>query len=141
MNQPPFQLEFSSGRGLLDARAVWASVAGPHRLALTLTHSVEMRTDRAVQIIKNLGAADAYVFAGVALPFDAPLVPLPVFFGGSEQLGKNAGSPYLLTPQMGGGGFGVSGFMQLVLPGEQLYGQLAPGGPLTQRVVVAEVVF
>lgn len=136
-------ITFSSGKGLLDARALWAAVVGPHRLAMAQGKSVELGQEDPEQIAQNIGAADALKFVGVALPFDATAVPLATIFSREAQLGKNASAPYNLNGQMGGGGFGPTGFMQLLLPGEQLYALIAPvgGAPTSQRVVVAEVVF
>lgn len=142
--QAPLQIELSSGKGLLDARALWASIVGPQRLAVTRSKSVQLTQDSGTVIYKNLGSADGYVFVGVALPISAPTNPLNVIFGTSDQLGINAGAPYVLNSQMGGGGYGPSGFMQLLLPGEQLYGQIVHPGlavGFTQRVVVAAVTF
>ncbi len=139
----PFQVQFTSGKGLLDARALWASVVGPHRLALASKRSVILRVDQSVEIYKNIASADAYVFIGVALPVNAGTNPLRIVAGeDSESLGFNNGTPQILNSQMGGGGYGASGFMQLLQPGEQLYAQInEPGFAGTQSVVVAAVTF
>ncbi len=141
--QPPFSLETFSGEGLASLRALWASIVGPHRLAIARSKSVQLRQDAPAEIYKNMGAADGYVMVGVALPVNAPTNPLSVVFGDNgDMLGINASAPYILTSQMGGGGFGPSGFMQLLLPGEQLYAQIVDTGiaaGTTQRVVVAAV--
>lgn len=139
---PPFSLETFSGRGLADARALWAAIVGPHRLAIARSKSIELRQDAGGEIYKNIGAADGYVLVGVALPISAPTNPLNVIFGDSDQLGINASAPFVLNSQMGGGGFGPTGFMQLLLPGEQLYAQIVDTSitsGATQRVVVAAV--
>ena len=141
--QAPFSLETFSGEGLADARALWAAIVGPHRLAIARSKSIELRQDAPAEIYKNIGAADGYIFVGVALPITAATNPLNVLFGDNgDMLGTNSNAPYVLNSQMGGGGFGPSGFMQLLLPGEQLYAQIVDTGiaaGTTQRVVVAAV--
>lgn len=140
--QTPFSLETFSGTGLASARALWATIVGPHRLAIARSKTITLRQDAGVEIYKSIGAADAYILVGVALPITAPTNPLSVIFGSSDLLGTNASAPYFLTSQMGGGGFGPTGFMQLLLPGEQLYGQIVDPGiaaGTTQSVVVAAV--
>lgn len=138
----PFSLETFSGEGLASARALWAAIVGPHRLAIARSNSITLRQDVGVEVAKNIGAAGGYVLVGVALPISAPTNPLNVVFGDSDTLGINASAPYVLNSQMGGGGFGPTGFMQLLLPGEQLYAQIVHVGlaaGFTQSVVVAAV--
>lgn len=138
----PFDIELASGKGLLSARALWASIVGPHRLAVAKGSSVTLSNSQAAVIAKNLGAADVYMFVGVALPGANPApAALSVLFSREEALGINASAPFNINGQMGGGGFGPSGFIQMLMPDEQLFAQIAPGGPATQRVVVAQVQF
>ena len=135
-------LEITDVVGLGNARALWASIVGPYRLAMADKKSVRLTPDNGVQLYKNIGAAEGYVLVGVALPIGAPINPLAIIAGDGEQLGTNSGTPQILTNQMGGGGLSVSGFMQLLLPGEQLYAQIVdPAFPpnTTQQVVVASV--
>jgi hypothetical protein len=67
---------------------------------------------------------------------------LSTVFGKDDNLGVNSGAPYILIPQLGGGGFGPNGFMQLLLPGESLYAQIVGAGmPAQVRVTVAKVIF
>jgi hypothetical protein len=137
-------IELTHGRGLLDARALWASIVGPHRLAMTTKRTVELRVDRAVEIARNIGLADAFVFVGVSLPANAPTIPLLILTGQEETLGESTSGSQVLTNQMGGGAFAPSGFMQLLQPGEQLFAQIndpAVAAGFTQRVVVAAVTF
>jgi hypothetical protein len=142
---PGFELQSNSGRGLLDGRALWAAEVGRERLAMARTATFSLSLTDSVCITKNLGASDAYVFVGVSLPASAGVgLFMPVWLSREESLGDNS-APFFLTSVMGklGGGVGVTGgFTQLLLPGEQLYAQMAPGGPLAtgQRVVVAAVV-
>jgi hypothetical protein len=104
--------------------------------------SLELSGTDPTCIVKNLGASDAYVFAGVALPASALAIsPLLVWASREEALGDSTSAVYTINNQMGGGGFGPTGFMQLLLPGEQLYMQIAVGAPATQRIVVATVSF
>jgi hypothetical protein len=135
-------IEVFSGRGLLDARALWASIVGPQRLAMAQRSVARLSAENPALIHKNLGAADSYAFVGVALPARSPMVTLGAIFGRDNSLGDNTGAPSILTRHMGGGGLAVTGFMQLLLPGEQLYAQMsdpaiAPG--TIQNVVVAVV--
>ena len=137
----PIQISLTSGRGLLDSKALWACVVGPHRLAMAQGRSVQMSRTEAVLLVKNMGAADAYVFAGVAVPFDENLGALNVMMSRESELGANTKAPYVITPQRGGGGFGPAGFMQMLAPGEQLYGQITDPAVDERRVVVATVQF
>jgi hypothetical protein len=137
-------IELTHGRGLLDARALWATIVGPHRLAMSITRSVRLRTDDPVEIAKNIGSADAFVFVGVALPVNAPINPLRVIAGPGDSLGFNNSAPQILTAQMGGGAFAPTGFMQLLQPGEQLYmliNDVAFPAGTEQGVIVATVTF
>jgi hypothetical protein len=131
------RIELVSGAGLLDARAMWASIVGPHRLAMAPRKPVTMFLDRTIELVKNLGASDVYVFAGVALPFNSPTNPLAVLFDKNEETGFNNGLPGVLVPQVN---MSFS-FMQLLLPGEQLYGRIVSPGVATQNVVVSTVMF
>lgn len=134
-------LQLLSGKGLLEARAIWAALVGPHRLALARSKAVTLSTTQAVEIYKNLAAADAVVFVGVSLPAGAA-GPIPVFFNASGEGGRNTGTPAALVSQMIGGTFINEGFTQILLPGDQLFGQLDPSAPAaTQQVVVSAVVF
>lgn len=138
----PFEIELARGKGLLDARALWASVVGPHRLAAAKGSSVQLSNSRAEEVARNMGASDALMFVGVALPGANPAAaPVSILFSRMEMLGVNASAPFNVNGQMGGGGFGQTGFMQLLLPGEQLFAQIAPGGPAALAVVVAQVQF
>ena len=140
--QPTFRIETSSGKDLLDARALWASIVGPQRLAMSQGAPINLFNNAPAKIHKNLGASKAYVFIGVALPPDSPFATLQVAFGRSDSLGANQSAPYILNGQMGGGPFAPSGFMQLLLPGEDLFAQIVQaGGPAAARVTVAKVMF
>ena len=140
---PGFDFKSDQGRGLLDARALWAAQVGPQRLAMARTASVVVTAADSVKITKNLGASDAYVFVGVSLPATSPAPFISMWLSREEALGDNSSAPFLITTQMGAhGGVGViGGFTQLLQPGEDLYAQLVTGGPVRQRVVVAAVVF
>lgn len=137
--QPPHsRLQFDQGDGLLQARALWAAQVGPWRLAMAKGSAVELRNDRAEEIAKNMGAANAVMVVGVSFraggPFETAL------FGDQETLGENTSAPYSLSPNMGPYGE-VPGFVQILLPGEQIYGQLARGGTPRLWVVVKQVQF
>jgi hypothetical protein len=150
----PFGLDLDRGQGLLGARALWAGVVGPSRLAMAKGSSLQLGRDRPTEIAKNLGAADAVMFVGVslAMPDDTQTAvqfqQAGALFGGDNQLGRNASMPTILLPSMPGYQFAF-GFTQILMPGEQLYGQLSGGnnlGPLgasvdTARVVVKQVQF
>jgi hypothetical protein len=129
------KIEMVSGKGLLDARALWASIVGPQRLAMAQKTVAKLTNTNAVEISKNLGASNAYVFIGVGLPFPAPMATLNVVFGRDEQLGFNSGYPQLLTKSP------VNfAFTQLLQPGEQLFCQITDA-VAQQNVVVAAVMF
>lgn len=131
------------GSGLLSAKVLWAGIVGPHRLAMARRTSLRITNTEARSIYKNLGAAEAVVFVGVSLPGNYQGNPIITAFGSSDMLGANTGSPGTLVTQMGGGGLSVSGFMQILLPGEQLYAQIVDPtfGGGEQNVVVANVTF
>jgi len=129
------KIELVSGKGLLDARALWASIVGPQRLAMAQKTVAKLVNTNAVEIFKNLGASNAYVLVGVGLPFSASMATLNVVFGRDEQLGTNSGYPQLLTKSP------VNfAFTQLLLPGEQLFCQITDA-VAQQNAVVAAVMF
>jgi hypothetical protein len=140
---PAVRLELDAGEGLLSARALWAAIVGPHRLAMATGTSKTLFTSKSTEVAKNIGAANVYVFVGISLPPGAEVSPLTVYLSREPDLGKNASATYLLNGQMGGGGFGPSGFMQLLGPGEQLFAKIAEdlGAPETQKIVVSQVQF
>ena len=142
----------ASGQDLLDARAMWAAIVGPQRLAMAQKKSVVLNRTRGVLLAENIAAADGYAFVGVALPPGTTPgldFPLGFLFSKDDTLGLNSSFPMGLAPAGGifgaNGGFGLQNmFMQLLLPGEQLFGQLANGGIFEiteQRVIVAQVMF
>lgn len=138
-------LKLLSGRGLLDARALWATLVGPNRLAMAQAKSLTLHVDRSTELFKSMGAADAYVFIGVSLPAGDPggAGGIPVLMGRDSELGVNTSIPSLISTIMIGGTFFPVGFTQLVMPGEQLYAKLAPpvAPGTTQQIVVSAVVF
>jgi hypothetical protein len=148
----PFGLELDRGQGLLGARALWAGVVGPSRLAMAKGSSLILRRDRPVEVAKNMGSADAVMFVGVALAMPdegfVQGIQAGALFGRESQLGKNASMPTILLPSMPGYQFAF-GLTQILLPGEQLYGQLAgtnvsgPGGTSVDQIpiVVKQVQF
>lgn len=130
------RISLDSGAGLLDARAIWASIVGPQRLAMSQRTSVRLSSTQTREVFKSLGAANAYVLVGVGLPFDAPVNPLQVVFGKDDQLGSNTGLPIRLTDSV------VSfTFTQLLLPGEQLYAQIMDIAVVEQNIIVASAMF
>lgn len=132
------KITLESGAGLLDARALWASVVGPQRLAMAARKAVTLLNTEAVEVYKNLGASDAYVLVGIALPAEpGGLSSLQVILGKEDQLGFNAGWPVLVFPT----GQPVYQVSQLLLPGEQLFAQIADPAVAQQNIVVAAVTF
>jgi hypothetical protein len=132
----PRTITLESGAGLLDARALWASIVGPQRLAMARRTPVTLRNNETASIYKNLGGSDVYVLVGVALPFPAPTKPLAVAFGYEDQIGFNTGLPVLLTDSQ------VNfTFTQLLMPGEQLFAQIMNPAVAQQNVVVATAMF
>jgi hypothetical protein len=57
VQQPDSMLQLDSGKGLLDARAMWAAMVGPHRLAMANKYPFELYSNKATQLHRNLGAA------------------------------------------------------------------------------------
>ena len=130
------------GRGLLSARALFATVVGPQRLAMTEQTVKELKVDQPTLLFSNIGAADVYVFLGVSLPAGAPVASLRTLLSRGDSIGSATTAPFVLVQQMNTGN--VGGFMQLLQPDEQLYAQIddtafVPGD--TQNVIVAAVTF
>jgi hypothetical protein len=130
------RIEMDSGVGLLDARAIWASIVGPQRLAMAQRTSVKLSSTETREVFKGLGAANAYVMVGVGLPFNAPVNPLQVVFGKDDQLGFNTGLPIRLTDSVTN-----FTFTQLLLPGEQLFAQIMDMAVAEQNIIVAAAMF
>ena len=133
-----------SGQGLLDARALWASIVGPARLAVSQSAVVRLRPDQPEQLYKNLAGANVYVYLGVSLPGGALVATLGTLLSNSSNLGSNNSAPAVLVQSMISGNFFTTGFAQLLLPGEELYAQINdaafPVGT-SQNVVVATAIF
>ena len=134
---PPYKGP-ASGRGLLDARALWASIVGPQRLAMGAKQSVVLSSTKATKIGDNIAAADAYVLIGVrAVDHGTPTI---VLFSKDDSIGVGSGFPVVITGA--GASFVDGGFTQLLLPGEQLFAQLSPEfGGADARVTVSQVTF
>jgi hypothetical protein len=130
------RIVMDSGEGLLDARAIWASIVGPQRLAMAQRVSVKLSSTETREVLKSLGRANAYVMVGVGLPFNAPVNPLQVVFGKDDQLGFNTGLPIRLTDSVTN-----FTFTQLLLPGEQLYAQIMDIAVAEQNIIVASAMF
>ena len=130
-------ITLESGNGLLDARALWASIIGPNRLAMAQRTAVTLQRAVAVEVAKNLGASDAYIYVGVALPQNAPVNPLQVVFSRDDSTGRNTGLPAHLVDRVNQ----TFSFMQLLAPGEQLFAQITDANVEEANVVVATVVF
>jgi hypothetical protein len=132
-----------TGKGLLDARALWASIVGQQRLAMGAKQSFVVKANQSVKIGDNIGAADAYVLLGVAGTETTPGTPTFVLFSKDDIIGEGSGIPYMF------GIFGASPapppFTQLLLPGEQLFVQLSATalvfGVTEARLVVSQVTF
>ncbi len=131
------RISLEPGKGLLDERALRASSIGPYRLAMAGRVSVVLKNDAVVEVYKNIGVADVIVFVGVGLPWNAPVTPLEVVFGRDDVLGQNSGIP----ARLGGAVNQTFGFMQLLLPGEQLFAKITDPNVTSQSVVVAGAVF
>jgi hypothetical protein len=98
---------------------------------------VTLSNTETVEIAKNIGVADAYVFVGVGLPFTALTNPLAIQFSKDDETGISTGLPVLLSGQVAGS----FGLMQLLLPGEQLFAKIADPNVAEQQVVVSQVMF
>ena len=140
-------IQLFSGRGNLDARALWASIVGRYRLAHGEKKVVTLATAKGVQLVaRNIGSAGVYQMVGVSLPAGAPVDPVPVVFSSQSSTGTNTGIPVRLTAAMGqqdagspvvGGG----SYMAVLQPGDELYAIVAPGGPASLKLVVSQVSF
>lgn len=140
----PIILDEDQGYGVLSARALWASLVGPQRLAMVPRKPVMLRSDQAVEVYKNLGVSDGYVLVGVALPIGLgvnPLSSLPVIFGREDTLGNNTGWPVTLIDSPDGLNKVNFSFTQLLMPGEQLFAQITDPLVSQYNVVVASAIF
>ena len=139
------RIVIESGAGLLDARAMWASLVGPYRLAMAQRRLVRLEGVKGVEIAKNLGASNVYLFVGVHLVPDGDGSSLSVRFGLDEELGGNA-LPFRLINVAGsvvsGATPALERFGQIVLPGEQLF-MRADGvaESAVNQIVVSTVMF
>jgi hypothetical protein len=130
-------ISLTHGRGLLGIRALWASIIGPNRLAMSQRKAVTLKLNEAVLIAANIATADSIMFVGVALPQNSPVNPLQAIFSRDDQLGRNTGLPVRLVDQVNQSW----SFMQVLLPGEQLFAQITDNAVQSQNVVVATAVF
>ncbi len=130
-------ITLNPGEGLSSMRALWAAIMGPYRLAMSRRQPVLLTNTEGTEIAKNIGVADAYVFIGVALPQNAAVNPLQVIFSRDGDSGRNTGLPCRLVDSVNQS----FSFMQLLLPGEQLYCQITDINVPQASVVVAEAVF
>jgi hypothetical protein len=145
----PFGLDTDRGQGLLGARALWAGVVGPQRLAMARGSTVRLRRGVTVEVARNMGAADAVMFVGVSLQGTDDSVFFSdiasVLFGRENQLGVNSSYPTVLVQSMSNYAF-FYGLTQILMPDEQLFGQLVSGlingSPVDEiPVVVKQVQF
>lgn len=128
----PFVLDEDQGFGVLSARALWASLVGPHRLAMSPRKIVNLKAGDSTELTKNLGASDAYVLVGLAaLPGQGSV---NIFLGRDPNLGNGSWPVSLLT-----GGANVDRVTVLLMPGEQLFAQEQNG--LATPIVVASAIF
>lgn len=134
------EITAKSGLGLLDARALWAIQVGPARVALAQRRTAMLGNERGVLVAENIGTADCYVFVAVAIPHSAAVNPLLVMFSNSDQMGQNNAAPAYLFDSMVAGG-ATTPFYQLLMPGEQLYCQIADTAVAQQMVIVAQEMF
>ncbi len=131
----------ASGRGLLDARAHWACVVGPERLAMAPKHSALLKVTESTKLSENIAAADVYVFVGIIFPLVSD-IPLTALLSKDSEMGLGSAVASQLQPA-GQFGSAIGIFTQLLLPGEQLFGRLSGliENQTSGQVVVAEVRF
>lgn len=126
----------ASGQGLLDARAIWASIVGPQRFAMGAKRTFVLKSTETLKIGDNIAVAGVYVLIGVQAVDQANnLIGL---FSKDDNIGQGSGFPVVLA----GPGFSATPFTQLLLPGEQLFAQLSPELVANNpRVIVSQVTF
>jgi hypothetical protein len=140
-------IQLFSGRGNLDARALWASIVGRYRLAHGEKSFKQLSLAKgSIQVARNIGSAGVYQLVGISLPAGAPVDPVPVVFSSQSITGTNTGIPVRLTAAMGqqdvgGPVVGGGSYMAVLQPGDELYAVIAPGGPATLSLVVTQVSF
>ena len=128
----PNLLSQDQGYGVLSARALWASLVGPHRLPMSPRKIVQIPQGNAAELTKNLGTSDAYVFVGIAA--QPGQGGLPIFLGRDNNLG-NGSWPVILTL----GEANQYPVTALLMPGEQLFAQTQDGS--AAAIVVAAAIF
>lgn len=138
--KPGTKITIEHGDGTLDIRALFAATVGPHRFAFAQRQSVVLEQAQGIKLAENIGSADSYALVGVALPRNAPVNPLSVMFSSDETMGFNTAIPARLVDSMSSGQT-VFGFYQILMPGDQLFGQISDPAVQKQNVVVAMVMF
>lgn len=110
------------GQDNLDVRAYVAAVLGPYRIANGQIRSLILRTNIPVNVIQNTQQAPAFV--ALSLP-SSVAGPIPVQVSSQSAMGMTGLSVALMNTQGGAAG---NSYNAVVLPGEALYVQTAPGG-------------
>lgn len=139
-------IEMLSGQGNLDARVLWAALAGKYRVAHGEKKAYTVQQNNAIQIANNFARRGVYMFVGVSLPLGAATNPVSMLFSSEERIGFNTSVPVRLTDSMGQGDVGapaVSGgaFFAILQPEDQLFAQLPAGALTSAQILVSRVSF
>lgn len=133
---PRVVVEMDPGEGNLDARAYIAAVLGPARTAYGSKAMYTLTEGSPLRIGANSGSSRQVAYAAVALTGAQLGGPKIALLDGQSQLGSSS-MPAALSRAFGSAGIG---FSSVLLPGDELYAQAAPGeGPF--NIVISLVWF
>lgn len=138
MDKPLFTVKTEPGEGNLSAKAYFASIVGPRRVALGSRRKITLTNDNPVRLVGNSGIKGRN---GEACFVSVSLVPGQtaelVLFGSDENPSDDNGIPETLSTAASG----VLRFQAVLNAGEQLYAALpstAPAGSSVSIVVSTE---
>ena len=138
MNKPLFTVRTEPGEGNLSAKAYFASIVGPRRVALGSRKKITLTPDTPVRLVGNTGIKGKF---GEACFVSVTLVPdqtaALILFGSDENPSDDNGVPEVLSTAA----TGVLRFQAVLNAGEQLFAALpstAPAGSSVSIVVSTE---
>lgn len=131
--EPLFTVSTEAGLGNLSAKAYFASIVGPRRVALGSRKKFTLVNDIPVRLIGNTGIQGSQ---GAACFVSVTLVPgqaaTLVLFGSDENPSDDNGVPEVLSTATSG----VLRFQAALSPGEQLFAALPSTAPPNSSVSI-----
>jgi hypothetical protein len=139
-----FDFNKDPGDGNLNARAYFASLVGPRRTAFGKSEIKRILPAQGVLLQLNNSRAHECMYVECRLPAQTPDATPMLFSSQQDAIGETGVLTVLSTaifvPGLGGG-TGALFYGAVLLPGDQLYAQLAPiGGVLPVRPVSLNVI-